>query len=213
MLRCATCARPFVVCEDCYDGQRFCGDDCEQEARRVQERQARRRYEASRKGKFKRLEINRRYYLRRAKRAAEIKTDHDSTQGKDREISPPDVARVQEGSAIRAAEGPGHDVEVEVRSPSGVGSPSDAGERAVGLGCAQGEADQHPAAPASPAYAARGRGLVERPSLDHCRVCGAVIRWLVDRDGLRRRAVARRQSVGAFRDRGPRLPKAACGPG
>jgi hypothetical protein len=119
-----------VVCELCFDGQRFCTDRCELEARRGQVRRARGKYEASRKRKFKRCDINRRYLLRRAKRAAQFKTDQNSLQEKDLGISPPDAARAQDGAAIGAAEGPGHDVEVEVRNPSGTGA-SQRGEAAT----------------------------------------------------------------------------------
>lgn len=206
LLMCVACHEPFVVCEGCFTGQRLCSDSCRAAFRETQLQRARRTYARSRKGRIGRSHINQRYRLRRANNSAQCETDQVCTHDSDRGIPPPDVSRAPEGSDVRAMEGPCHDVHLEVRAPSGAAASEDAGERAAGRRCAQGTADVQCAPPASAAHVARGLGAVERPSLDHCRFCGAVVRWVVDRDRLRRRAVARRKPVGPVRKRCPRLP-------
>lgn len=43
----APCGRVFHICRHCYRGQRYCGNRCRREARRLQRQKANRRYEQS----------------------------------------------------------------------------------------------------------------------------------------------------------------------
>lgn len=214
LLKCVECEKPFVVCEGCFTGQRlFCSDRCKAAFRQTQKRRARRTYARSPKGMLGRSHINQRYRLRRANKSTQIETDQDSTHHSDREIQAPDVERAPPGSDVGAVEGPCHDVHLEVCDPSGAAASADAGERAAWYRCAQGAPVVQALPPARAADVAGGLGPVERPSLEHCRFCGALVRWVVDRDHLRRRALARRKSAGPVRKRRPRQPRGPSGLG
>jgi len=214
ILKCAWCPRLFVVCEHCYSPRRrYCSDKCEAAVREDQIRRARRTYARSRKGMIGRSHINQRFRLRRANKSTQIETDQDSTHHSDREIQAPDVERAPPGSDVGAMEGPCHDVHLEVCDPSGAAASADAGERAAWRRCAQGAPIVQAVPPARAADVAGGLGPVERPSLEHCRFCGAIVRWMVDRDHLWRRALARRKSAGPVRKRRPRQPRGPSGPG
>ena len=62
---CARCRTQVVICCRCDRGQIYCAGDCAQEARRRSRREAGRRYQRSRDGRFAHAERNRRYRVRR----------------------------------------------------------------------------------------------------------------------------------------------------
>jgi len=64
---CNRCRAQVIVCSRCDRGQIYCADGCAEAARRASLRAAGRRYQKSRKGRFKHAERNRRYRLRQQK--------------------------------------------------------------------------------------------------------------------------------------------------
>ncbi len=64
MFLCDRCRVQVVVCSPCDRGQRYCTGGCAKEARRTSVRDAGRRYQSSRRGRFKHAERTRRYRLR-----------------------------------------------------------------------------------------------------------------------------------------------------
>lgn len=62
---CARCRAQVLICSHCDRGQRYCADGCAWEARRRSQREAGRRYQRSRDGRFACAERNRRYRARR----------------------------------------------------------------------------------------------------------------------------------------------------
>ena len=68
---CVCCRRQVLVCRRCDRGQIYCTGTCAQEARREKQRNARRRYQATPRGRAMHAERNRRYRVR-ARRV----TDH-----------------------------------------------------------------------------------------------------------------------------------------
>ena len=63
---CARCRAQVVVCRACDRGQIYCFDGCAPLARGERQREAARRYQASRRGRFAHAERSRRYRLHRA---------------------------------------------------------------------------------------------------------------------------------------------------
>jgi len=59
------CGAVFYVCLPCYRGQRYCSDRCRAKARRVQRREANRRYQESERGRTRHRERQRAYRRRR----------------------------------------------------------------------------------------------------------------------------------------------------
>jgi len=206
IVRCAWCKQLFVVCERCYHGQRLCSDRCKIANRQDQIRRARLAYARSNKGKRRRSRINQRYRMRRANKSDQIETDQSLTHHSDRGTGPPDVARAPVGSDVRAMEGPCHDVQLPMRDSSGTRASEDASEQAFDSECAQGGLHVHSTPAASRAHVAPGIGHVQRPSLEHCHLCGALVRWKLDRACVRRRAMARRKPDAPVRRRRPRQP-------
>lgn len=177
------CNGPFVVCEHCEEGQKYCSEGCRTSARQEQVRRARRKHARSNKGKQATSKRNLRYRSRqseklRAKSLRQIETDHPSTQDPPRATEVPDVKQAAEGSPVRVTEGPCHDVDTKERGLGGERAPSDTHRQTT--------------------------------SLEVCRFCGARIRLFVDRDTLRARIAARRVPSTPRRGRRPRLP---VGPG
>ncbi len=64
---CARCRRQVVICRRCDRGNIYCGKQCSQPARRESLRAAARRYQASKAGRFKHAERQRRYRSRSQK--------------------------------------------------------------------------------------------------------------------------------------------------
>lgn len=62
---CARCRDRVVICARCDRGQVYCANGCAGYARRAAQREAGRRYQQSRDGRFAHAERNRRYRLRR----------------------------------------------------------------------------------------------------------------------------------------------------
>jgi len=79
LFNCARCRRQVVICSHCDRGNIYCGERCSQTARCQSRREAGRRYQRTRRGRFAHAERQRRYRQRRR-----AKVTH---QG-----SPPDVA-------------------------------------------------------------------------------------------------------------------------
>ena len=64
MYACALCQREVLLCSGCDRGQRYCGVGCRKQARRTCLRQAGRRYQDSRAGRFAHARRSRRYRQR-----------------------------------------------------------------------------------------------------------------------------------------------------
>lgn len=65
MYSCARCRAQVVVCRRCDRGQIYCFAGCAAQARDERQREAARRYQASRRGRLAHAERSRRYRLRR----------------------------------------------------------------------------------------------------------------------------------------------------
>ena len=65
LFNCARCRRPVVICSHCDRGNIYCGKRCSQTARRQSQREAARRYEKTRRGRFAHAARQRRYRQRR----------------------------------------------------------------------------------------------------------------------------------------------------
>ena len=72
MFLCARCRCQVLVCRRCDRGQIYCIGTCAQEARRDRQREARRRYQATPRGRALHAERNRRYRARQLRHV----TDH-----------------------------------------------------------------------------------------------------------------------------------------
>ena len=64
---CVRCRIAVLICSRCDRGQRYCADGCARQARLSSMRQAGRRYQASRRGRHKHAERQRRYRERKVK--------------------------------------------------------------------------------------------------------------------------------------------------
>ena len=62
---CARCRRQVVICSHCDRGNRYCGKRCAQTARRQSQREAARRYQKTRRGRFAHAARQRGYRQRR----------------------------------------------------------------------------------------------------------------------------------------------------
>jgi hypothetical protein len=67
LFNCARCRTQVVLCSRCDRGNRYCGPTCSQAARQESMRAAGRRYQRSRRGRFRHAERQRRYRSRRHK--------------------------------------------------------------------------------------------------------------------------------------------------
>jgi hypothetical protein len=90
---CVRCRSRVLVCRRCDRGQIYCVGTCAQEARRSRQREARRRYQATPRGRAMHAERNRRYRARR-----QCVTDHGLAKMPDGGLSP--------GSDINATSNP-----------------------------------------------------------------------------------------------------------
>jgi hypothetical protein len=61
---CALCRRQVLICSHCDRGQIYCVGDCRFDARRMRRREAGRRYQRSRSGRFNHAARSRRYRAR-----------------------------------------------------------------------------------------------------------------------------------------------------
>jgi hypothetical protein len=61
---CARCRCQVLICRQCDRGQRYCSGTCAQEARRIQQRDARRRYQGTPRGRAMHAARSRRYRAR-----------------------------------------------------------------------------------------------------------------------------------------------------
>ena len=64
LFNCARCRRQVVICSHCDRGNRYCGKPCAETARRHSQREAARRYQSTRCGRFAHAERQRRYRQR-----------------------------------------------------------------------------------------------------------------------------------------------------
>lgn len=81
MFLCARCRQQVLVCRECDRGQLYCGKACSQATRRERQRQARRRYAATRAGKFNNAMRQSRFRQRQIERQvsrSKIVTDQGS---------------------------------------------------------------------------------------------------------------------------------------
>jgi hypothetical protein len=67
LFNCARCQCQVMICSQCDRGNIYCGFSCSQSARRDSLRAAGRRYQRSRRGRFRHAERQRRYRSRRHK--------------------------------------------------------------------------------------------------------------------------------------------------
>ncbi len=67
MFLCARCRCQVLVCRRCDRGHTYCLGTCAQDARRERQREARRRYQATPRGRAMHAERNRRYRARRCR--------------------------------------------------------------------------------------------------------------------------------------------------
>ena len=67
LFNCARCDRQVAICRHCDRGQRYCGPDCAQAARRASRRAAGARYQRSRPGRMNHARRQGRYRTRRRK--------------------------------------------------------------------------------------------------------------------------------------------------
>ncbi|HFX6065141.1 TPA: hypothetical protein ACIE75_005504, partial [Klebsiella pneumoniae] len=63
--QCARCGAEVLICRSCDHGQIYCAGGCSEEARRSSVKQAGRRYQSSRQGRFAHAERSRRYRERK----------------------------------------------------------------------------------------------------------------------------------------------------
>jgi len=61
---CSRCRRQVVICRRCDRGQVYCGPDCALEVRRRNQREARRRYQATERGRRMHVDRSREYRAR-----------------------------------------------------------------------------------------------------------------------------------------------------
>jgi len=66
LFNCARCRRQVVICSHCDRGNIYCGKRCAHAARRQSQREAARRYQTTRRGRFAHAERQRRYRQRRS---------------------------------------------------------------------------------------------------------------------------------------------------
>jgi hypothetical protein len=66
LFNCARCRCQVVICSHCDRGNIYCGKRCSQAARRQSRREAGRRYQETRRGRFSHAERQRRYRRRRS---------------------------------------------------------------------------------------------------------------------------------------------------
>jgi hypothetical protein len=65
LFRCGLCRRQAIVCPPCDRGQHYCSETCAQKARRDRQREARRRHQATPRGRAMHAVRNRRYRARK----------------------------------------------------------------------------------------------------------------------------------------------------
>lgn len=205
ILACAWCSQPIALCEQCYASKRqhFCADACRFARRRAQVFRAFLRYMGSQKGKVTRSRVNESYRRRRANKLATIEIDQDSTHGSNGEIHPCDIAQAPPGLAVRALESPCHEVHITALTRSR-SEASRVDEQPTGRLPADTSRQSSPL----PSDAKRAQSVVavRPPSLGHCLICGAVVRWVVDEARIRQRALARRKAAASQHKRIPRHP-------
>ena len=63
---CARCRKAVTICSHCDRGHRYCGEGCSQATRRRAVREAGQRYQATRQGRHRHAERQRRYRVRMA---------------------------------------------------------------------------------------------------------------------------------------------------
>jgi len=67
LYNCARCHRQVAICSHCDRGNIYCGNSCANRARRTSLRAAAKRYQSTRRGRFKHAERQRHYRSRRKK--------------------------------------------------------------------------------------------------------------------------------------------------
>lgn len=77
LFNCARCQQQVLICSNCDHGNIYCGPACSKAARAQSLKEARQRYQQSRKGKFRHADQQRRY-RKRQKIKIKIVMDHAS---------------------------------------------------------------------------------------------------------------------------------------
>jgi len=73
LFTCACCLAEVLVCVECDHRRRYCGPQCSQRARRQAQREAGRRYQATRAGRFTHAWRGRRYRRRKREELAQVR--------------------------------------------------------------------------------------------------------------------------------------------
>jgi hypothetical protein len=97
---CLRCREQVVICSRCDRGQVYCGRECASEVRRSRQREARRRYQASERGRQMHADRSRRYRAR-GRRVTDQGPILAATPGRQPEPAP--AAAGAASAAVRAA--------------------------------------------------------------------------------------------------------------
>jgi len=103
MFLCSRCRSQVLVCRQCDRGQIYCTGPCAQEVRRDNQRQARRRYQATPRGRTMHAERSRQYRARRQR-----VTDHGPATARKEESLPALRARTETGEQLVGIKSAGH---------------------------------------------------------------------------------------------------------
>ena len=105
MFLCVRCRCQVLVCRRCDRGQIYCAGTCAQEARRDRQREARRRYQATPRGRALHAERNRRYRARRQR-----VTDHGRAAALGEGFSPCSDVDATSRAPLSAGRPPAHPI-------------------------------------------------------------------------------------------------------
>jgi len=94
---CARCRKQVLICPRCDRGQIYCADGCAKIARSQSVREAGRRYQQSRKGRFKQAERIRRFRLRK-----QNVTHQGSEPAAENDLLPMNSAKVEKQMVLPA---------------------------------------------------------------------------------------------------------------
>jgi hypothetical protein len=103
MFLCSRCRSQVLVCRQCDRGQIYCTGPCAQEVRRDNQRQARRRYQATPRGRTMHAERSRQYRARRQR-----VTDHGPATARKEESLLALRARTEMGEQLVGIKSAGH---------------------------------------------------------------------------------------------------------
>lgn len=90
---CVHCHGVVLVCSYCDWGRRYCGEQCRDQARRIGQREAGRRYQGTRAGRFAHARRQQRYRQRQQQKEV---THQCSQEGGSGDVLAPELSVVQE---------------------------------------------------------------------------------------------------------------------